>query len=193
LLKLRASNRGIIIHETFEPELPRLWADERAIRQICLNLLSNAIKFTPQAGEIWLKVGWTASGGQYISVKDTGAGIPERKSRSCLLLLAKDQIRLNRQNRAQASGCRSPNLATFMVVRSLSNPSCVSAPRLLSHFRRSGLAAMAPMPEHAPPIASAAEPDLTPEEKASAHPPGIPGRHLGLAALRQSRKLPSCP
>src|SRR5579884_1361707 len=79
LLKLRASNRGIVIHEMFEPDLPRLWADERAVRQICLNLLSNAIKFTPQGGEIWLKVGWTASGGQYLSVKDTGPGIPEEE------------------------------------------------------------------------------------------------------------------
>jgi len=79
LLKLRAGNRGIIIHEMFEPEMPRLWADERAVRQICLNLLSNAIKFTPQGGEIWLKVGWTASGGQYMSVKDTGPGIPEEE------------------------------------------------------------------------------------------------------------------
>jgi two-component system cell cycle sensor histidine kinase PleC len=77
LLKIRAQNRGIIIHEVFEPDLPRLWADERALRQVCLNLLSNAIKFTPQGGEVWLKVGWTASGGQYMSVKDTGPGIPE--------------------------------------------------------------------------------------------------------------------
>jgi len=79
LLALRAKNRGITVHEVFEPELPRVWADERAIRQICLNLLSNAIKFTPQGGEIWLKCGWTASGGQYMSVKDTGPGIPEEE------------------------------------------------------------------------------------------------------------------
>src|SRR6202166_4068597 len=79
LLKLRASSRGITIHEVFEPDLPKLWGDERAARQICLNLLSNAIKFTPQGGEIWLKVGWTASGGQYMSVKDTGPGIPEEE------------------------------------------------------------------------------------------------------------------
>ncbi len=77
LLKLRAAHRGLVIHDVFETELPPLWADERAIRQICLNLLSNAIKFTPQGGEIWLKVGWTASGGQYMTVKDTGPGIPE--------------------------------------------------------------------------------------------------------------------
>ena len=79
LLTLRAKNRSITIHEMFESDMPRLWADERAIRQICLNLLSNAIKFTPQGGEIWLKVGWTASGGQYMSVKDTGPGIPEEE------------------------------------------------------------------------------------------------------------------
>ena len=79
LLQMRARSRSIVIHDVFETEMPRLWADERAVRQICLNLLGNAIKFTPQGGEIWLKVGWTASGGQYISVKDTGPGIPEEE------------------------------------------------------------------------------------------------------------------
>src|SRR6201997_3261055 len=77
LLKLRASSKDITIHEVFEQGMPRIWGDERAVRQIVLNLLSNSIKFTPQGGEIWLKVGWTASGGQYISVKDTGSGIAE--------------------------------------------------------------------------------------------------------------------
>jgi two-component system, cell cycle sensor histidine kinase PleC len=79
LLKLRAAKKSITIHNVFEPDLPRLWADDRALRQICLNLLSNGVKFTPQGGEIWLKVGWTASGGQYLSVKDTGPGIPEEE------------------------------------------------------------------------------------------------------------------
>jgi two-component system, cell cycle sensor histidine kinase PleC len=79
LLQMRAKSRGLTIHELFELEMPRLWADERAVRQICLNLLGNAIKFTPPGGEIWLKAGWTASGGQYISVKDTGPGIPEEE------------------------------------------------------------------------------------------------------------------
>jgi two-component system cell cycle sensor histidine kinase PleC len=79
LLQLRATNRGITIHESFEPDLPRIWADERAVRQVCLNLLSNAIKFTPPGGEIWLKVGWTASGGQYMTCKDSGPGIPEEE------------------------------------------------------------------------------------------------------------------
>jgi two-component system cell cycle sensor histidine kinase PleC len=79
LLQMRAKSRGLTIHEMYEPDMPRLWADERAVRQICLNLLSNAIKFTPQGGEIWLKAGWTASGGQYMNVRDTGPGIPEEE------------------------------------------------------------------------------------------------------------------
>jgi two-component system cell cycle sensor histidine kinase PleC len=77
LLKVRARNKGVSIIERFEPDMPKLWADERAIRQIVLNLMSNAIKFTPAGGEITLKVGWTQSGGQYVAVKDTGPGIPE--------------------------------------------------------------------------------------------------------------------
>lgn len=79
LLKLRAQKRGITIREIVEPGLPPVWADERAMRQVVLNLLSNAIKFTPQGGEIRLKLGWTASGGQYVSVSDNGPGIPEEE------------------------------------------------------------------------------------------------------------------
>jgi two-component system, cell cycle sensor histidine kinase PleC len=79
LLALRAKNRAITVSESLDGELPRIWADERAIRQVTLNLLSNAIKFTPQGGEIMIKVGWTAGGGQYLSIRDTGPGIPEEE------------------------------------------------------------------------------------------------------------------
>lgn len=77
MLNLRAKAKGQTIREAVEPELPKVWADERAIRQVVLNILSNAIKFTPQGGEISIKVGWTATGGQYATVTDTGPGIPE--------------------------------------------------------------------------------------------------------------------
>jgi two-component system cell cycle sensor histidine kinase PleC len=76
MLELKARKKNIRIVQEFEASLPRLLADERAIRQITLNLLSNAIKFTPTDGEVLVRVGWTAGGGQYISVKDNGPGIP---------------------------------------------------------------------------------------------------------------------
>ena len=76
MMELKARNKGLCIIQDFEPTLPRLFADERAVRQIVLNLLSNAVKFTPTGGEIRVRVGWTAGGGQYLSVKDNGPGIP---------------------------------------------------------------------------------------------------------------------
>ncbi|UCI33508.1 sensor histidine kinase [Mesorhizobium sp. B4-1-4] len=77
MMELKARNKDIRVVQDFEPTLPRLFADERAVRQITLNLLSNAIKFTATGGEIRVRVGWTAGGGQYISIKDNGPGIPE--------------------------------------------------------------------------------------------------------------------
>jgi two-component system cell cycle sensor histidine kinase PleC len=79
MVQLRARSKNITITEQFEPDMPPVWADEKAIRQAVLNLLSNAVKFTPSAGEIAVKAGWTASGGQYVSIKDNGPGIPEEE------------------------------------------------------------------------------------------------------------------
>ncbi|MBP0616188.1 sensor histidine kinase [Jiella mangrovi] len=77
VVRIRAEAKGLHVSGEFETDLPALWADERAIRQIILNLLSNAVKFTPRGGTIVVSVGWTAGAGQYVSVRDDGPGIPE--------------------------------------------------------------------------------------------------------------------
>lgn len=79
LMLIRARKKEITLKISAEEGMQRLWADERAIRQITLNLLSNAVKFTPQGGEIDITVGWTAGGGQYISITDNGPGIAEEE------------------------------------------------------------------------------------------------------------------
>jgi two-component system cell cycle sensor histidine kinase PleC len=79
MIQLRAKSKNIRIDEQFEMNLPSVWADEKAMRQVILNLLSNAVKFTPQGGEIMVKAGWTAGGGQYVSIRDNGPGIPEEE------------------------------------------------------------------------------------------------------------------
>ncbi|EKF17903.1 sensor histidine kinase [Nitratireductor pacificus] len=76
LMELKARGKDIRLTVQVEPTLLRLFADERAIRQIALNLLSNAVKFTATGGEIRIRVGWTAGGGQYLSISDNGPGIP---------------------------------------------------------------------------------------------------------------------
>lgn len=50
-------------------------ADPRALRQVVLNLLSNAIKFTPQGGRVSVR-GRFKGDQLFLSVSDTGAGIP---------------------------------------------------------------------------------------------------------------------
>lgn len=77
MMELRAKSKGIELVFNAGNNLPRLWGDERAIRQVVLNLLSNAIKFTPQQGKVLLLVTRSSDGGQLVSVKDNGPGIPE--------------------------------------------------------------------------------------------------------------------
>jgi two-component system cell cycle sensor histidine kinase PleC len=76
LMELKARNKDIRLIQEYEPSLPRLFADERALRQITLNLLSNAVKFAPSGSEVRVRVGWTSSAGQYLSVRDKGPGVP---------------------------------------------------------------------------------------------------------------------
>lgn len=167
LLKLRASSRRITLHEVFEPELPRLWADERAIRQICLNLLSNAIKFTPQTGDIWLKVGWTASGGQYISVKDTGPGIPEEEIP--IVLASFGQGSNSIKSAEQGAGLGLPIAKSLVDLHggtfTLKSKLRIGTEVTVTFPPERVVAAMAPMPETAPPIASPNERNLPPNEK----------------------------
>ncbi len=79
LLHLKARQKEITVSEIFEENLPKIIIDEQAMRQVVLNLVSNALKFTPEQGEVTVKVGRTKSGGQYIAVRDNGPGIPENE------------------------------------------------------------------------------------------------------------------
>ena len=78
-VQLKADAKQLTIQTRFEEDLPLLWADPRAMRQIILNLLSNAVKFAPASTTVVVRVGWTAGGGQYVSVADDGPGIPEEE------------------------------------------------------------------------------------------------------------------
>ena len=79
MMKLKASEKDIDMTVQLQTDMPQIWADSRAVRQVTLNLISNALKFTPKGGTVVVKCGWTTGGGQYISVKDTGPGIPEEE------------------------------------------------------------------------------------------------------------------
>ncbi len=79
LLKLNAEAKAIVVREHFRAGTPRIWADQRAVHQICLNLLANALKFTPAEGTVVLHTGLTRQGEPFLAVADTGPGIPEEE------------------------------------------------------------------------------------------------------------------
>lgn len=66
---------GVALTVECAPDLPKLLADERALRQVLLNLLSNAVKFTPRDGRVTVSAVQEADGGIAITVRDTGIGI----------------------------------------------------------------------------------------------------------------------
>ncbi len=106
LLNLRAKERGISIVEDFEPDLPLLYGDERAVRQIWLNLLSNAIKFTPRDGTILMVVQRAPDGGIRLAVADNGPGIPEEEI--SLVLSSFGQGTLSQENAKEGAGLGLP-------------------------------------------------------------------------------------
>ncbi|HHW32261.1 MAG TPA: HAMP domain-containing histidine kinase [Clostridiaceae bacterium] len=67
------------IHLEFESSEKEIFAliDVEKFERIILNLLSNAFKFTPSGGKVTVKVS-CLDNKAYISVKDTGIGIPDK-------------------------------------------------------------------------------------------------------------------
>ncbi len=69
-----AADGALTLAVTLPPGLPRLYADQRRIRQIILNLASNAVKFTPPGGTVTISAS-ERDGAVILEVRDTGIGI----------------------------------------------------------------------------------------------------------------------
>ncbi|RCS25314.1 sensor histidine kinase [Phyllobacterium salinisoli] len=114
LMQIKLQKKNIKLVEHFEQNLPLLWVDVRSVRQIVLNLLSNAVKFTPSGGEIQVKVGWTAGGGQYISVRDNGPGIPQEEIPIVLSAFGQGSIAI--KSAEQGTGLGLPIVQALMAM-----------------------------------------------------------------------------
>ena len=74
----RADAAGVQVSDRVPKDLPRLRADERALKQIFINLLTNAVKFTQRSGRVEISAELDAGGQLTIHVTDTGIGIAAR-------------------------------------------------------------------------------------------------------------------
>ena len=75
MFEISAGNRHIAIRTDVPRRLPRIVADERAVRQMWLNLASNALKFTDSDGTVTLFARQVANGAIEFGVRDTGCGM----------------------------------------------------------------------------------------------------------------------
>ncbi len=114
LLQLKAHSKNITVIQDYQRALARLWVDDRAVRQIALNLLSNAIKFTPSGGEIAVTVAATADGGQYLSVRDNGPGIPPEEIP--IVLSSFGQGSIAHKNAERGAGLGLPIVQALMTT-----------------------------------------------------------------------------
>lgn len=72
---LKAKQKGLKLDYKVENSLPLIWSDGSRIEQVLFNLIENAIHYTEE-GHIEIKA-WEHKNRIFISVKDTGLGIPE--------------------------------------------------------------------------------------------------------------------
>jgi hypothetical protein len=84
--KTLAEGKGQTVHTQIPEDLPPIWANAQALREVLNNLLENAVKYTPENGHIFItvrvdeseienrledQVSWLD-----IAITDTGFGIP---------------------------------------------------------------------------------------------------------------------
>lgn len=98
ILRLDAHGKRLRLITDFKPDMPRVWADERALRQICLNLVANAIKFTPEGGLVAVRCGVLPSGEAVLTVRDNGPGIPDEEIPQVLRAFGQGSLALKMQD-----------------------------------------------------------------------------------------------
>ena len=78
LLKPELDNRGLSVRTKMAPRLPAAPADATQMQQVLVNLVKNAMQSMSKGGTLTLQTGEGAAG-VWVSVADTGSGIPQEQ------------------------------------------------------------------------------------------------------------------
>ena len=104
LMQDRCAREGLTLTCDVPAALPRLFADERKIKQVLLNLLTNAAKFTPAGGEIAVEASLPSDGGFGFIVSDNGVGIAPQDMARAFAPFEQIDSQLNRQQQGTGLG-----------------------------------------------------------------------------------------
>jgi signal transduction histidine kinase len=84
IMQPQANRARIIIRTALTPALPKVVADERAMRQIMLNLLANSVRFTGPGGQVIVSTAVSDAGELVLRVRDTGVGMSDKDIEAAL-------------------------------------------------------------------------------------------------------------
>ncbi len=73
-LEFRAQEKSIAMQMEVAAELPGVTGDPNRLRQVLMNLVGNAIKYTPEGGQVTIRI-FSEDGRLITAVRDTGIGI----------------------------------------------------------------------------------------------------------------------
>jgi len=74
-LRLFAERQGVRLSLDVEPDVPAVRGDDERLGQVLVNLLHNAVKFSPDGGDVTVRVR-AVDGSAVVAVEDQGIGIP---------------------------------------------------------------------------------------------------------------------
>ena len=75
LLRPELDNRGLLVTETLARDLPKAPLDAAQLQQVLVNLVKNSMQAMTRGGRLTFETG-TLSDGVWVSVADSGAGMP---------------------------------------------------------------------------------------------------------------------
>ncbi|HEX4408102.1 MAG TPA: ATP-binding protein [Xanthobacteraceae bacterium] len=133
IMQPQANRARIIIRTSLTPNLPKVVADERSLRQIVLNLLANSIRYTGPGGQVIVSTVFSDAQEAVLRVRDTGAGMTEKDIQAALEPFAQTAVSgsfgsggsgfglpltkaLAEANRAHFSIKSAPNAGTLVEV-----------------------------------------------------------------------------
>ncbi|MFP6748506.1 MAG: PAS domain S-box protein, partial [Alphaproteobacteria bacterium] len=104
LMRERARDARIDFRIDLQDDMPRLWADERKLKQILINLVTNSLKFTEAGGTVELKVRCHPDQGYLFEVIDSGIGIAAVNITKAMQPFGQIDSALNRQHTGTGLG-----------------------------------------------------------------------------------------
>lgn len=104
LVAHRAKEGRVKLAVVIEPALPKIRAEEKAMKQVIVNLVSNAVKFTPEGGSVTMTAGLMPDGRVKIAIADTGIGIKAEDIATVLAPFGQIESALSRKHQGTGLG-----------------------------------------------------------------------------------------